>query len=195
MNIYFKIEWLYLFVGATVGLFPAILFYFGYIPDKYAHPESDNKRLNIDVSGAINKPGVYSMMGGQTYAEALVMAGGLDKDADSVWISKNVNLAVEIGESSKLYFPYMWEIEPKVSTLALIAPKKIIKVEESVESVSSLINVNSASSKDLIELSGIGAVYAAKIIDNRPYSNLADLLAKSGLSQSVAEKIKDHIEF
>lgn len=56
-------------------------------------------------------------------------------------------------------------------------------------------NVNSASTKELEELEGIGAVYAARIIQNRPYNSLEELKTKAKLSDSVLSKIKDAIVF
>ena len=60
-------------------------------------------------------------------------------------------------------------------------------------SASGLIDINAASESELDTLSGIGPVTAGKIIDNRPYGSLEELVSKKAVSSSVFEKIKDHI--
>lgn len=55
------------------------------------------------------------------------------------------------------------------------------------------ISVNNASGEDLEALPGIGPVTAKKIIDNRPYGSLEELLSKKVLSRSLYEKLKDQL--
>ena len=58
---------------------------------------------------------------------------------------------------------------------------------------SGLININSASESELDTLTGVGPVTIGKIIDNRPYNTLEELVSKKAVSKSVFEKIKDSI--
>lgn len=53
------------------------------------------------------------------------------------------------------------------------------------------IDINSASSAQLDELTGIGPVYAQRIIDGRPYSSVDDLLKVNGIGPATLQKIKD----
>jgi competence protein ComEA len=55
------------------------------------------------------------------------------------------------------------------------------------------ININSASAQQLDTLPGIGTVRAQKIIDNRPYSTINDLVKKKVLGEGIFEKLKDQI--
>lgn len=59
----------------------------------------------------------------------------------------------------------------------------------------SKINVNTATKDQLDSLSGIGPSYAQKIIDNRAYTNLTELISKSGVPKSTLEKIASEISF
>jgi hypothetical protein len=52
-----------------------------------------------------------------------------------------------------------------------------------------LIDVNTASQKELEAIKGIGSAYAKKIIDHRPYSSVDDL-AKSGVPAKTLVEIK-----
>lgn len=55
------------------------------------------------------------------------------------------------------------------------------------------VNINTASSADLDKLPQIGPKRAAKIIANRPYKSIDELVTKKAIPKSVFEKIKDHI--
>jgi len=52
-----------------------------------------------------------------------------------------------------------------------------------------LININSASQKELETLWGIGPVYVQKITEQRHYSSVEDLITKKIIKQNVYEKI------
>lgn len=53
------------------------------------------------------------------------------------------------------------------------------------------IDINSATSAQLDELTGIGPTYAQRIIDSRPYSLVDDLLRVKGIGPATLQKIKD----
>ena len=55
------------------------------------------------------------------------------------------------------------------------------------------VNINTASQSDLESLPGIGPVTASKIISDRPYQIVEDLVNKKAVSKAVFEKIKDQI--
>ncbi|KKS59848.1 MAG: hypothetical protein UV25_C0017G0010 [candidate division WWE3 bacterium GW2011_GWB1_42_41] len=57
------------------------------------------------------------------------------------------------------------------------------------------MNVNTVTFDELDALPGIGATYAGKIVANRPYSGVEEFKEKSGLTNSVYEKIKDLITY
>jgi len=65
------------------------------------------------------------------------------------------------------------------------AAKKTVKTE--------LIDVNSATADVLRTLPGIGEAYAAKIIQNRPYTGKDQIVSKAGVPQATYDKIKDKI--
>jgi hypothetical protein len=54
-----------------------------------------------------------------------------------------------------------------------------------------LVNINSASKSDLMELPGISESTATRIMRNRPYHDREDLLAKHIVSEDQYAKIKD----
>ncbi|MBI2404837.1 helix-hairpin-helix domain-containing protein [Candidatus Gottesmanbacteria bacterium] len=52
------------------------------------------------------------------------------------------------------------------------------------------VNINTASQNELESLPGVGPVTAKKIIDNRPYQTLEELVSKKAVGNALFEKIK-----
>lgn len=55
------------------------------------------------------------------------------------------------------------------------------------------LDINRASKEDLMKLSGVGDVYAGKIIAGRPYRTKRDLLTRKILPQATYNSISDKI--
>ena len=56
-----------------------------------------------------------------------------------------------------------------------------------------LIDINSATKKELMTIPGIGDAYSDKIIKNRPYKGKDDLVKNKVIPAATYEKIKDMI--
>jgi DNA uptake protein ComE-like DNA-binding protein len=72
------------------------------------------------------------------------------------------------------------------ATPAKEAPKADAKKAE-------LIDLNSASEKELATLKGIGEVHAKAIVKGRPYKGKDDLVTKKIVTQKVYDDIKDQV--
>jgi len=140
---------------------------------------SESAKISVDVSGAVLRPGLYTLSEGSRVHDALVSAGGLSESADREWIEKNLNLALKLRDGVKIYVP-------RESKQGFVQGANVV-------SGGDLINVNSASSRELESLPGIGPVTAGKIIDNRPYSSIDELSSKKVVSSKVLDQIKDKI--
>jgi len=135
----------------------------------------DSRDFQIDVSGAVINPGVYSLPLESIYQDAINLAGGISDDADVSYISKHINLAQKISNNSKIYIP---------------------KVSENLQSqymVGKSISINQASQSELEKITGIGPVTAKKIINNRPYGSIDELVAKKVITNNLLQKIKTEI--
>ncbi len=146
-------------------------------------------QIIIDVSGAVQNPGVYHLSSGSRVEDALIASGGLSEKADRNWVDRNLNKAAKLIDGQKVYVPVQQSNVLGASNLTTQS-----NVAQSyTTSDSNLVNINSASLSDLDGLPGIGPVYAQKIIDQRPYSDINELLTKKVLTQSVFNKVKDKI--
>lgn len=140
----------------------------------------------VDVEGAVEKPGVYSLRQNGRVQDALIAAGGLSVDADRAWISRSLNMAAKVADGGKLYIPKEGE-NIKSSTSSVSSGSNMGSIG------SALININEASSSELDKLPGVGAVTSQKIIDNRPYSSIDELLTKKVVGAKVFEQIKEKV--
>lgn len=189
-----KRHWLPL-IFACVGL---IFFIYGLIvfwqnnqnnshPDFYDFSQeshaSTNSALKVDIEGQVSKPGVYSLKENSILQDALIVAGGLSALADRDWVAKNLNLAEKLTDAQKIYIPKQGEMVSQSAT----------SVQGVSASQNGLININSATASELDSLKGVGPVTASKIIDNRPYASINELLDKKVVSQKVYDEIKDKI--
>jgi competence ComEA-like helix-hairpin-helix protein len=59
------------------------------------------------------------------------------------------------------------------------------------EEVEENIEINSASLEDLQKITGIGPTYAERIIENRPYCTIDDLIIVQGIGETTLNNIKD----
>jgi len=129
-------------------------------------------------------------------------AGGVTEDADTEFLSKALNRAAKLSDGQKLYIPKVKEVkvetpnyqESASTAKESSAPASFYDSRTIIsEASNALININSASLKELDKLPGIGPVYAQKIIDHRPYSDTSELKSKKVVPNATFEKIKDKI--
>lgn len=144
--------------------------------------EEAKGEIVVDVSGAVKKPGVYTLEAGSRVNEAIEQAGGYTKEADQNWISKNINLAAKLADAQKIYIA-------KEGESGIVSGAS----QPTTSNLSSKININSASESELDSLPGIGEVRTGKIIAGRPYSSIEELLSKKILGEGTFEKIKNQI--
>lgn len=132
--------------------------------------------LTVDVEGAVARPGVYTLPQGSRVEDAITAAGGLGSSADEVLYAKTINRAAKIVDGAKLYIPAKGDNSPGTQG-----------------AVSTLVNVNAANQSELESLPGVGPVTAQKIIDNRPYQTLDDLVTKKAIGASLYDKLKNSL--
>lgn len=150
--------------------------------------ETSAATILADIEGAVVKPGVYELSVGSRINDLLITAGGLSAKADRDWVETNLNKAQKLKDGDKVYIPLLSE---RVKERESVSGNGV--VSGSSTTVSSKININSATTAELDTLWGIGPVTAQKIIDNRPYQKIEDLLNRKILSKSVYQKIAQNL--
>lgn len=156
---------------------------------------ADFGRITVYVSGGVVAPGVYILESGDRLVDLLAAAGGISTAADKSYINRQFNLAELVSDGQQVYIPTVDEVEKQLTMEFGNSKAQLGASGGSDEggSLERLISINSSPKSELLQLSGIGEVRATKIIENRPYSSLQELVEKSVLSQSLFDEIKNKI--
>lgn len=146
--------------------------------------ESEKTQIYVYITGQVNNPGVYQLDEGSRLFQAIELAGGMTKKA----YKEGVNLASELkdGQSIKI--------------LSKSQYKKSISQDsynETLETESTLININKATKEELMNLPGIGDTKAVAIVtyreENGEFKSIEDINNVSGIGDSTFANIKDLI--
>lgn len=157
-------------------------------------------KIYVDVEGAVVNPGVITVQTGDRVGDALEMVGGLRKDADSMYVSQSLNKAMKLVDGMKIYIPSVSETSHNNDCSTSGSNKDVVQSCDIVATLgkssqnTTAISINMASKEQLERLPGVGPVTAQKIIDNRPYQTLEELVSKKAVGQSVFEKIRQLID-
>lgn len=149
--------------------------------------EAADDLVVVDIEGAVERPGVYSLKKDSRVNEVLAEAGGYAAAADRDWVAKNVNLAMGVEDGAKIYIPFQGEEKAESE----FAENQGVVIGAS--SAQNLVNINTASAAELDELWGIGEARAKAIMENRPYANVSELLSRNIIPSNVFEEIKDEL--
>ena len=152
--------------------------------------ESDLTEVKIDVAGAVNSPGVFSLPKEARIEDAIKLAGGFNPNVDRVFVSTKLNLAQKVSDGLKIYIPFEGDEAGVTGTIGGIRENG----EVAGVSASGKVGVNSADQASLETLPGVGPVMAKKIIDNRPYNSIEELLNKKAVTKSVYSKILEFVD-
>jgi len=143
--------------------------------------------LIVHVTGAVNKPGVYSLPPASRVGEAIDLAGGLADDADASLI----NLAQLVEDGEQVWIPY------QIHQDVVEEQSDIVGAEPAQSRANDLININTATQIQLESLPGIGPAYAEAIIqyrlENGPFEKIEDIQDVKGIGPITFEKIRSLI--
>ena len=139
----------------------------------------------IDVKGAVQRPGVYSLVEGDRLIDAINAAGGYLPEADS----RMLNHAMKMTDEFVIYVPIEGE-EP-------IDIVQTVSVGTSDRPSDGKVNLNTADEKELMTIPGIGPAKAAAIIQYRTDHGLfktpESLMEVSGIGQKTFERLESQI--
>jgi competence protein ComEA len=136
--------------------------------------------IKVSVSGAVNKPGKYTLPAGSRTIDAIQAAGGTRSDAQTAGLA----LVAPLKGDGYLTVPSKKEAPSQASravqSSTAVAPNKAI-------------DLNQATAEELANLPKIGPSTAEKIVQDRqakgPYQSLADLDRVSGIGRGTLIKL------
>ena len=141
------------------------------VPITIAEPE-----IFVDVTGAVNKPGVYTLTGKSRVIDAIKAAGDSAPGADL----STINLARVLNDGEQIYVD------------STIVNSNGVRVSKAVRS--GPININRATARQLDALDGVGPVIAQRIVDyrkiNGSFLTIDDLQKVSGIGAAKFAQIK-----
>ena len=144
------------------------------IPITIAEPE-----IFVDVTGAVNNPGVYTLTGRSRVIDAIKAAGDSAPGADL----STINLARVLNDGEQIYVD---------STVVNSSGQRVSKKVSSGP-----ININRATLRQLDALDGIGPVIAGRIIEyrkkNGSFLTVDDLQKVSGIGAAKFAQIKSKV--
>lgn len=135
------------------------------------------------ISGAIQNPGVYEIYENTRIIDLTDLAGGFSNEVDKEFINQDINLSKIVDDEEHVFIPFQ-------DSFVVVDANTTVAENEANDN---LININGASKDELISLPNIGPVTAEKIIGNRPYNTVEELLDVEGIGEKTFEAIKDLI--
>lgn len=158
--------------------------------------EEKVKEIVIHITGAVQNEGIVKLEESSRVADAIEKAGGLTSEADLV----NVNLAYQLKDGQKIYIPKISDTEEEI----IMSPEREETIiidkgpnENLSTSINSKTNINTANTSQLMNLSGVGAATANKIIEyrnvNGKFKTIEDIKNVSGIGEAKFENIKNDI--
>lgn len=141
--------------------------------------DSFKDTIFVYVCGAVKKPGVYELKSGSRVYEAINAAGGMS----SIAAENAINQAELLSDGQQIF------VSDKAGTNDAI---------NSIDSAkSTLININTASATELMNITGIGQTKAESIVSfresNGKFKKTEDITKVTGIGEATYLKIKDQI--
>jgi competence protein ComEA len=182
--------WHYLAFGVLGGLLAAGLILLVASPPRgdpiTLPPAPTPAPLTVDISGAVTRPGVYQLPQGSRVQDAIEAAGGFLENA----YATSLNLAMPLSDGTKVLVPAV--PEPAAAGNNTSSDSAALS---NAPPVPTLININTATAAQLMELPGIGETKAAAIIsyreNNGPFTTIEQIMNVSGIGPATFESLKD----
>ena len=166
-------------------------------------------KYSIDIKGAVKNPGVYLVDSNITVNDAINIAGGLTKDADT----SVINLAKKIKDEMVIIIYTKEEVKKSniVDTVIKVVEKECIcpniqndgclntDIKDDITNGKNneLVNINTATKEKLQTINGIGESKASNIIKYREehgnFKTIEDIKKVEGIGETLYETIKIYI--
>ena len=184
--------WQAVLFGVLCGLFGTGILYLISRPSRGAPiqllPAPTPLPLFVQISGAVQQPGLYELPPGSRLNDAIQAAGGLSADADT----SQINLAAPLTDGNLVTIPHKAELSSPVLEETDSAPSPDTRSGSMIET--GVVNINTATLEELESLPEIGPVIAQRILDyrttNGPFTTLEAIQNVDGIGPVTFEQIK-----
>ncbi len=184
--------WQHILLGTLLALLSAAGIYLIAVPPRGAPvqllPPPTPAPILVDVSGAVQQPGVYALPPGSRVQDAVVMAGGLASQADT----NRLNQAKPLRDGDKLVVPAIGEAAAAAPEAGISAPPAAVDLGSEVDA--GPVNINTATQQELETLPGIGPSRAKDILTyretNGSFQTVDDLINVPGIGEVTLERLR-----
>ncbi|MCL2575800.1 MAG: helix-hairpin-helix domain-containing protein [Defluviitaleaceae bacterium] len=146
---------------------------------------TEPQMLMIHISGHITNPNVYEFEQGARVIDAVNAAGGLTEYADE----NSINLADFLYDTQRIIVFGITDNAPHATSGS--------NANTSSSSAGSLININTATTDQLMTLNNIGESRAQNIINHRTarggFRNIEELMNVTGIGESIFNGLRDRV--
>lgn len=139
----------------------------------------------VHISGAVVRPGVYSLTPGTRVAEAIQVAGGGTPLADM----EKINLAQVVKDGQRVQIP------ASIATQSRLPQSQV--ESQAGTAMQQKISINTATASELDRLPGVGPSLAEQIVQYRQtkgsFRTLEELKLVPGIGEAKYQKLKEGI--
>ena len=168
------------------------------------------EKCDVDIKGAINKPGVYQVDCDENVNYVITLAGNLTKEADT----SVINLAKKVSNEMVIIIYTKEQVKNSniVDTVVKVVEGECncpnikndgcinTEIKDTIGDKSEKngkININTASVEELTSIQGVGKSKAEAIYQYRQefgnFKSIEDIKKVSGIGEKLYEQIKDSI--
>jgi competence protein ComEA len=145
-------------------------------PTSYNKNNITTKLITVHLSGEIINPGLYQVAQGTKTHQLIKLAGGATSAANL----QKINLAKILKDGQKINLSSSKKLKQKKRTNTTLLSK------------SHIININTANSKNLQRLLGVGPQLAKRILEyrtiNGPFKSKGDIKKVKGIGKKLLQK-------
>lgn len=175
-------------------------------PNKTKKEKEQEQLVKVDIKGAINLPGIYSLTSSSRVIDVIEKAGGLTENADTSVINLSKKLTDEMviiiyTKAEVRNFEETKEREATVQEKCNQKDQNALKNDACITTtpnkVSGKVSINTGTVEELMTLTGIGEAKAKDIITyrekNGPFKKIEDIKNVTGIGENIFAQIKENI--
>lgn len=158
--------------------------------------KKETSKVVVDIKGMVTNPGVYEVDSTMRVNDVILLAGGLIEGADTSLI----NLAKIVTDEMTIIIYSNKEVQEKYKEEICVCDCPLIENDACVDNKEEdhLININTCTLDELMEINGIGKTKAEAILEyresNGDFNSIDDIKKVDGIGDALFEKIKAYIK-